>query len=489
MADVITFQNQEWIDAQVEYFKLPLALQINDNKWDRRLKALKIRCVLPDVRTTERGNIANLRETGREFKSKYILKSVWDRAVAAAIASLPHERNGDGAEEDVVEGHGVEDGEDTGQEDAEQGAENMESERDQDDNPRRTLHELTLTATEHLYYNDQALGIRVYGERTVDGLFLHATDVCNAIGTLLHNMPDMVHVEKVVVDGVVLPTLSWDDFCTLAVLKAHKHPIAAAIKKWIIHTLFAVQFQTGVDATQQSEFASRGRRFSFNEYTSHLNPDDFVIYAIDAFPAEAFEATYPGTVTPLLGEENLTGRRIVKLGCGKPMRISGTRCDLNRILPGHDPRPIFIMKVPCVSSTEELKTKFETPLHAEFADMRIGHEGRVNVPGPRNTSYTELFVLDTGLKELAERTASKLVNHHIQAMSDRSTMLLSEANQRLNELEQRRVESKVLETEVRHLQIALEKSEDECVRLRDAIAQVLPRKMSALKAAFARVTS
>lgn len=486
MSDVIEFEGRQWIDAQFEYFKLPASLQISDNKWDRRLRALGIRSVLPDVRTCERGNIATLMEEGRAFKSKFVAKSVWDAAIAQALASvLDTPRD---LEPPVGEGQELSD-------------ESVRVEEQQEENPRiRSLARIDLDDAEHLYHNGQNLNIKAYGERTMDGLFLDARDVCNAIGTRLEDAPNAVTVDQAIIAGKTTSVLLWDDFCTLAVLKAHGHPVAAAIKKWIVSTVFSVQFQGGAGALPQAAsegivFASRKQRYSPATYTNHLDAKDLIVYAIDAFPAEALEAAYPGTVTPLVGNNfsDLSGRRIVKIGCGRRDRVADVRSELNRVLPGHDPRPMFILHVPFIDTDADLKNGFEEPLHVEFSDVRIGHDGRRDIPGPRNCKYTELFVLDMELKEVAFRTAMSLVDRHVRAASADAAKEIGEARQTAHDLAQANMEIRVKDTESHHLraalqkcELALKKSEEECGRLRDTITNVLPRKMSALKSAFMR---
>ena len=275
-------------------------------------------------------------------------------------------------------------------------------------------------------------------------------------------------------------------------LKAGAHPVAHAVSVWVTSTMFAVQFEGGAGVATQGEFASRDKRYSPSTYIGHLSCSDLVLYAIDAFPAEELEAAYPGTVEALFPDGNLSDKRIVKMGCGRLDRIGAARTDLNKILPGHDPRPIFIVRVPAVT-TQELGANFEKPLHEEFSDVRIGHNGRTPIPGPRNGSFTELFAMDADLKEMAQRLVTSWVDHHTRQLSYAAEKELGDVRKELAELTEMRMENRIKNAKIHHLEEALlkskvdaQKGEDEVARLKDTIVQILPRKMSALKGVFAR---
>jgi hypothetical protein len=542
MVEILLFQGREWVNATKELFKLPANLVVDTDKWDRRLKHIHITLSAPDCRITKFDDITRLEPSPRARKGIYVVKTVWDIAMRkcetqgplprrrprrasrqAAVAqpapeaisdsgnSVVQDRASAPGQEAAVEGpsNETDDGSDINDEsDTEAGA--------QDNSGTKTLARITLEDGECFQHDGQRHEIKVYGERTMTGLYLDAREVAASIGMHFFNMPSTIAVEEVIVGGLGTKVLPWHSFLHLTFLKAATHPVANAISEWVSNTMFAVQFEGGSGVATQAEFSSRSQRYSLATYIGHLDSTDQVIYALDAFPAEALEAAYPGTVAPLVSGGDLRGRRITKIGCGKRDRVADVRCDLNRILPGHDPRPIFVMHVPSVTD-KELEEMFEKPLHAEFSDVRIGHNGYPSILGPRNSNYTEMFVVDADLKELAHRIASSMVDRHTRELRRSAEERLDSAHKQLAELSEARMENKVKETKIHHLEAALEKSEvalkkgevaleksevalekseavnkkgeEECTRLRDTIAQLLPRKMSALKSAFTRVVS
>ena len=489
MADIVCFEGREWIDAQVEYFKLHPSLQIKDNKWDRRLKALGIKNVLPDARTTERGNISKLMHEGRSLKSQFVAKEIWDMAIKSAtdfltnkqlpipIKSVESEFDHDGGE-DNTEGKG-------------------HISCEEEDAPLQQVSQIVLEDAEKLHHEGQDLEIRAFGERSVDGIFLDARDVCNAIGTRLDNMPSSVSVDTVSVHGTPTQVLSWDNFCTLAVLKAHGHPVAAAIKRWIVATVFAVQYKAGVGASQQAVFASRETRFSVATYTGGLTGDDLVVYLFDAFPAQALIDKYPGTFPEMIGG-NISISRVLKLGIGKRERIQATRCDLNKILPGHDPRPIIIQKVRGVTNKEELKTRFEDVLFEEFGDYRIGHDGRLPILGPRNSNYTEMLVADPDIKEQIVRQIMSMVDNHHEKLEEQARRDLTAAHADSHEVMDLKMQLKLKvadkrasDVELKSVQQQLQSAQDqlqtahgEIIALKTTLKNLLPKKTAAKFAAL-----
>ena len=511
MADIVIFEGREWIDARIEYPKLPVHLRTDDNKWDRKLRALGIRSMLPDVRTTERNNIANLMEEGRAPKSKYIVKTVWESAIASAVAAT-------GTEEDVAPTHTSEDvGGRVGSEDAsitqQQSAENADANAGegndrvvaQENQQPLAMEQIILTDAEKLRYNGQELEIKAFGERTVEKLRLDFRDSCNAIGIYGNNIPDTIAIETVAVHGVHIRVLTWDDFCHLTFVKARGHPVAAAIKTWIVHTVFAVQYQSGIGATQQASFASRDCKYATETYVGHLDDDDKILYAFDFCAAEDLEKEYPGTVSAITGPDR-EGKRVVKIGCGRRGRIKSVRNELNHILAGQDPRPFAIQRVMGVTDAE--LQSVEKAVHEEFSDARIGHEERLAIRGPGNTNYTELFVLDLNDKERVVREIVRVTEQQTRKkMADaeaaltmaaefeekykeaRTQNLLQDAkiHAQQDKIQALQDKNQSLKTVNENQKADLDARENECKRLETTMAQILPRKMSVLKSMLSRV--
>ena len=520
MADTVLFGGREWVDATIEYFKLPPSLQISDNKWDRRLRALGIRYILPDVRSTARGNIADLVNGGRAQKSKYVVKSVWDAAVAQAHRRMDEEAQSN--QNDQADGDAtrtVNNGDNQGlvamslatasepqalanfpTPDASTGPRQPQIQ----DDVARSVVPIPLTHNECFHHNGQRMNIRVYGERTVDGLLLNARDVCESIGFRYQDMPDRIPVETVDVCGSLTQTVSWEAFIFLVFLKADGHIVANEIKRWIVDTVFAVQFQGGAHVASQAEYASRTSRFSSATYTGALSRDDFIIYAIDAFSAQALEDKYPGAVVAIAGDRIDTSR-IIKIGIGKRERVQATRSDLNQILPGHDPRPILVLKVRGVADTDELKVLFEDAIFEEFADHRIGHDGRMSVMGPRNRNYTEMVVVDPDTKEQIVRRMVSMVDDHHEKLWERTKeevrnaqaeshvaielkmqLQLKDADMRTKDMENTALKEKCKASDERckASDERCKASDERCKKLETTLTQVLPRKLSVLKHMF-----
>ena len=258
------------------------------------------------------------------------------------------------------------------------------------------------------------------------------------------------------------------------------------------------QFDGGVATLPQAEFAARTSRFATEMYTGDSSRGDQIIYAFDAYPAEALEAKYPGTVSPIAGDR-MGASRIVKISFAKMDRIDATRYDLNRILPGHDPRLFMRVRVPEVSD-EEMRHLFEDPkdpLFKELADFRIGLDERKIIPGPRGASYTELVVADSDLKEIICSMVTSIVDRHNEGLREKlkvevdgALALLTEANMqtRLKDAELLLKDHTISHREatISHLEAALKKSEEECERLSATMDQIIPRKLSALKSMLTR---
>lgn len=460
---IAIFEGREWVDATVAYPQLPQELQISDHKWDRRLRALGIKPVLPDVRSTEKGNIRCEISSGRAQKSKYVVKSLWDAKVLAAQERLEDTDSSQHIHEAPI---------------------NDAPDDAPDDGPSLTLPSIEFAESERFVHDGQQLRIRAYGERTVKGLFLDARDVSDAIGVRFDHNPDQVAigVAHVIGQEVPVPTLTWENFILLVFLKARCHPAAAGIKDWVTNTVFAVQFEGGAGTTQQAAYASRNVRYSCATYTADLRQDDKIIYVFDAFPACALEEKYPGCVAPLVDRtDSLIGYRVIKIGIGRRDRIQVTRNELNKILPGHDPRPIIVLKVHGVSDTE-LKNNFESPVFDEFPDFRIGHGGKPSIPGPRNGQYTELVVADPDTKEQVVRRIVNMVDNHHENLRAHTTAALRAAEKAMDQVD-------LKDARIAHLEAALNAREDECTRLETTMAQILPRKMSCLRSMLSRVQS
>ena len=501
MEDVTVFDGREWVNATRRYYELAPHLVLETDRWDRRLKHIHIPLCAPDCRQTKVGNIAELETQPRVRKAVYVLKSVWDAAMEKCAREGPRRTTtrrpteSDAGERAPPAQDPETDPEPSQTGDDEPRAAEEEPHHDSSRADIAILPRISLDASERFVYDGRRYDVQVYGERTFSGLFLDARDVSAAIGMRFCDMPDAVVVEEYLVDDVPKRVLSWHQFLHLTFLKAASHPVANAISVWVSSTMFTVQYGGGESIVKQSEFASRHARYSLATYAGHLEGGDMIIYAIDAFPAASLEDAYPGTVAPLVPDGKYIDKRVVKIGCGRRDRIGPVRSDLNNILPGHDPRPIFVLRVPSVTD-QELEDKFEKVMHAEFSDVRIGCNGRPKIPGPRHDAYTELFVVDLELKELAQRLAYSLVDRHMRRLNGETEKHLETVRKELTGMGELRMELRVEKAKNEHLGTALEKSdaaltksEDECARLRETITQLLPRKMSALKSAFSRSTN
>ena len=476
MAGTVVFEGREWVDASIEYFTLPIDLQISESKWDRRLRGLGIRDILPDVRSTVKGDIADLEVAIRAPKSKYVVKSVWAAAVAESMRRM-HEQ--------ARSARQGPDGRDAGSNEPQ-----IQNDVAPESMAPLSVVPIPLAHNECFHHNGQQMHIKVYGERTVGGILLDARDVCASIGFRNEDMPDRVPVKSVAVCGSLVQTLSWEAFILLVFLKANGHEVAAEIKRWIVDTVFAVQFQGGAQVSTQAEYASRATKYSPATYTGALISDDFIIYAFDAFAAQALEDEYPGAVALITGDRIDTSR-IIKIGIGKRERIQATRGDLNKILPGHDPRPILVLKVRGVANTDELKALFEVPLFEEFADYRIGHDGRTPITGPRNNSYTEMVVADPDTKEQIVRRMVSMVDDHHEKLWERTREELRNARVESHAVTELRMhlqlkdaDMRTKETENSALRERCKVSEDRCKNLETTLTQILPRKLSVLKNMF-----
>ena len=498
MARVVSYDEREWVDAVVEYPLLPACVQTNADKWDRRLKALGIAYTLPDCRSTRKGDITQIEE-GRTRKSVYVVKTLWDSAVArktavsTALSELAQTegRNSpqvicDGGATSGSRNHSAQMQEvcATAIEEASSSPAIMsviESESDQTPT-HMTMTPIDVVDKEKFVHDGQRIHIRIYGERTAHGLFLNAGDVALGIKMREDNMPKGIELVKAKVHGNDIQVLPWYAFLHLAFLKSHKYPVAREISQWVSDTMFSVQYDGGVGALPQAAFASR--RHAFRPDTYIEDTDHKIIYAIDFCAAADLEQAMPGTVALLVPQDRIIHDfRCVKIGCGTKQRLSNVRCDLRKILPSSDPRPIMCERIPHVCSLQ-LKDEFEEPLHTEFADQRIGHEGR---PGLklRNENYTEIFVLDADMKETLIRKATRIAHKHNTSLLEKAELDASQARQKLAELTEMQIELRIKDTSIQHMTATIDRLEN-TVRKADAenehlklsISKLLPKRMA-----------
>lgn len=238
------------------------------------------------------------------------------------------------------------------------------------------------------------------------------------------------------------------------------------------------------------KFASRSVEFCLERYASDITVDDFVVFVMDVSAACDLEEAYPVTVTAVVGS-NITAHRVLQVGIGRRDDISEARDDLRQILTGCDPRPLLILKVRGRNSTDELKKAIEDPFFEEFADYRIGQDGRPAVPGPRNGTYTEMVVSDADVKEhMLRRLVSLVDQHHIRMqrklehdleVSTAETRLVADLKMKLQVSDANML---VKTAEIEHLREKCEALKDKCEKMGQTLTQVMPRKYSVFKNMF-----
>jgi hypothetical protein len=500
MTTPVWYNDQEWIDAVVEYPRLPDSITISVERWDRKLRHMGITQVLPECRATKRNDITIL-DDSRARKSIYIVKAVWDAAVARKMAIVDANAVHEASVTNVLKTDTfMDNGHDSDQEsDASQDvfvtdhsggvdaatASTSTPDKDAQNDPT-TLEPVEISDNECFVFNDQRMHIKVYGERTAEGLYLDAHDVATAMNFREDNMPTSIKVMHVKINGSPrVRILPWFAFLHLAFLKRDSYPAARAISTWVSKTMFNIQYEKGLTAVPQATFASRNRPFRPGTYLE--DTDTKIVYGIDFCSASDLEDAYPGTVLPLIpAGRSIHDFRGTKLGCGKKDRLSSVRSNLKQILPGCDPRPFMTERIPHVTDNE-LQTAFEAPLHDEYSDQRVGYEAHQLQIKRNGEKYTEVFILDIDMKEDVCRKANRMAYLHQDALRLKASTEASEAQASLAGLAEARMECRIKDTQISCLETSLQKSETSLQKrdreidlLKQSIARLMPKKMASV---------
>jgi hypothetical protein len=276
------------------------------------------------------------------------------------------------------------------------------------------LAPIAMQQEEGFRLNDQPLQVRAYGERHPSEFYLDYQDVKAALGVnTYHDLPTHIEIQSAVVGGSSVQVLAFEELVSAICFYKRSSPVAKALMDWINKLLYAASYGTAPVRAAMEE-AVDAQFCVVSRHSRYLTIDYFndggkyaVNYMIEAFTFLEFAAVYPQIAWGSIPEgADPKAYIVIKYGCGKKgsRRLIEVRQDLRAILPGCDPRPMYIERFP--GATLEDVTAYEDEWKTEFEEFNI--KGIKKADGG---AYTELFVMDRPTVEKARL--------HMVSISDR----------------------------------------------------------------------
>jgi hypothetical protein len=263
---------------------------------------------------------------------------------------------------------------------------------------------LSVQEEEGFKINDQPLRVRAYGERDPSQFYLNCRDFKEALGLRTDNdLPTHIETKSAMVGESSVQVLAFEELVGTICYYKRSSPVAKALMDWINKLLYTASYGTAPVRAAMEE-AIDAQFCAVSRQSRYLTIDYFndggkyaTNYMVEAFTFLEFAAVYPEIARGLLPEgADPKAYIVIKYGCGKKgsRRLVEIRRDLRAILPGCDPRPMFIERFP--GATLEDVTAYEDEWKIEFEDFNI--KGIKKADGD---AYTELFVMDQPTVEKA----------------------------------------------------------------------------------------
>ena len=288
--ETVTFDGQVFVRASTAYFDLPEELQIEADRWPRRLDSLRIKSTLPNVRSCKINDITTL-EARPVRKSIYVLKTLWDAAVERArreglVHVGPRGRPSTTTSfiqlpASVMPANGVESAhadasEDTGSPSNARGGEEADTgaptsaQAPREDNMSAPIpsRRIPVHPDQVFTFEGQAMQIDLYGWSAHDKLLMNFNQVAAAIGFRTGDAPELISklLVRLQVDDEIILALPFYGFIHLTYLKKEKYPVANHICEWMTQTLFSIQYEGGRNAAPQNRFSDRDKDYSAMDY-------------------------------------------------------------------------------------------------------------------------------------------------------------------------------------------------------------------------------
>ena len=453
----VDFEGEKWVDAAVEWPKLPGNLQAASDKWARRFS--KLRMATTRCRYAKFGNIDAVLDDPSVSckKSVFVPWGTWKECICTAV----DKSNAKSPSTAHTPPPGVTSGPRSKPEAQISGEHELR------------LDSVDLCVAEKFVYDGHVLPIRAYGVRTPEGFYLNYDDVTNAIAVRQDNMPDVIEIHTAHIGFEITKVISFDMLITLICLKAKTFPVAKQLKRWVVHVTFNAQLGNGQRVEPQVAFAMREGKFSRGMY-GITEPDREVLYLLEVCSGMLAMSLFPDQVRDALP----TGTAIENCFVAKPGftldekdRVGSNRTRLKKIFPGCDPRPIHSAEFPGISAKGlgDLETSV---FDQEFEGQRI--EGIIH----NGEEQRELYLFEC----IDAQTAKNSMNLHSHRYV-RSAIASAESSARQHEVNRIKLEQQV--TDVREASIRREEElKQEIVSVRTAALQVMPPETAKIISTF-----
>lgn len=281
------------------------------------------------------------------------------------------------------------------------------------------LRRIQLDTDERFVFCGQKLDIAAYGERSPDEFYLGVDDIRRTLNILPNNaLPASIVVTKICIqdDGVArtIDALSWGEFMATIAAYRHKTDVAAHLFHWACSVLYAAAHgapdvrETMRDAVN-AQFTSRPLGIGWQDDVAEHRGRP-VNYLIEVCSFESFAIAHPEAArvfqASLPAGADLKQYVVVKYGAGVDgaRRMRQVYRELVKIVPGCTPYTVDTAHFP--GASQEIVEGHERDWKAAFEEFNLK-----GVPGPRG-AYTELFVLNHEMLELARRRMARLVVKH-----------------------------------------------------------------------------
>ena len=466
MADVFTnmrtfdFDGSAWVNLNREWPTLPDCIKAKSDKWRKRLNVLKIPYAM--VRLTARDDIAaelsDASKGGR--RTAWMPAHLWKTYVNAAIARKSGARPSTGGSDASVEPVPQSSQEEPAHADPEHAHQPAIL-----DSPQ-----VLLSVSEHFVYEGVNIRMRMYGERTHEGIYVDLEDITNAIGIRADHIPEFIIVQQARVGNELRRVLSYEMMITMICATAHNSAIAAELRKWITATIFTAHLGDGA-TVPQAVFAMRGiSSYSGRFYGFPENKDKFeCLYMIEACSAAHAAETHLDQIKSLVPEGRHIGEFcVVKRGCSLDGRTRTTtnRSTLKKIFPGCNPLPIHKTAFPFIDEADicgmESSVWGEDFEHRRIKGIREGGEEKV-----------ELYLLDAMDVHLAKTSMDSHAHQYSKKLiiTMREEVTEAQRTQQQNNILQERLEARDRELCRCEKELARCASEIELERARTAAAR------------------
>lgn len=464
----VTHEGANYIDVAVEYPLLPKALKSASDKWSSRFSKLRLpsnNCIY-----TKFGNFNEpIDKSLPSKKSVLVPVDQWRSAIMAAVEKANKKIQKHTAASNVaptptstpIPTHTPPSLSRPTDESVSREVPQGEASTEATTEPMH-LDQIQLGVTEAFVYESRTLPIRAYGERKPDMFFLNFDDVMDAIAVRTDLLPEVIDVQKVLVNNNLVKVLSYDMLITLICLKAKNFPVATCLKRWIVHVTFHAQYGEARKVESQGVVSMRDGKFTREMYGLTETGRE-VLYMLDVCPGAYAMELYPEQVRAALPP----GKKIDDFFVCKPgftlderNRISSNRTKLRKIFPKCDPRPIHSSEFPGISS-KDLREMETTVFVQEFESQRI--EGIVL----NEEEQMEVYLFERADAQTAKNSMNMQSHRYIRAAIE-----LAKQQAKDHEVEKIRMKQRIHDME------------SELSSVRKAALQVMPPETAKIVSTF-----